>query len=141
MLVAADAAHGRPVDVPVHGDGDAVADEQELEDGDVPSELAARDRARAEERVAERPERMAHAQVRKTGDAEPVGVLEGANRGDRARADDGVDGPVVQALGAQGDLQPRVLRVQCARRRGCRQARRERSRQEQPEAHGRPITA
>src|SRR5439155_8572840 len=105
-LVAPDAADGRPVHVTVYRDGDAVADEQELKDGDVPAELAARDRARAEERGTERPERMAHAQVCETGDAEPVGVLEGANRGDRARADDGVDGPVVQALGAQGDLQP-----------------------------------
>jgi len=53
-LVAADPAQCRPVDVAVHGDGDAVAVEQELEDGDVPAELAAGNRARAEERRAER---------------------------------------------------------------------------------------
>ena len=85
--------------------------EQELHDRDVPAELAARERARAEERRAERAELAARARVGDPGDVQAVRALERAHRGDRLRPDDRVDRAEVEALRAQGDLQPRVLGI------------------------------
>ena len=66
LLHEAHAVEGRAVVVRVDRDADPLADEQELEDGDVPAERAAVQRAGAEERTAERPERLARACVRET---------------------------------------------------------------------------
>ena len=93
LLHEAHAVDGRAVDVRVDGNADPLADEQELEDGDVPAERAAMQRARAEERTAERAERRARACVRETGDREPVHPLEGARRGDRLRPEIASIGP------------------------------------------------
>ena len=60
-----DAVQRRAVEVRVDRDADPLADEQELEHGDVPAERAAAERARTEERPAERPEsRLACARPR-----------------------------------------------------------------------------
>ena len=66
------AVQRRPVVVRVDGDVDPLADEQELEHGDVPAERAAPKRARAEERAAERPESLARARVGEARAREPV---------------------------------------------------------------------
>ncbi len=78
LLHEAHAVQCRAVEVRVDGDADPLADEQELEHGDVPAERAAVERPRAEERAAERPERGARARVGEARDGQPVDPLEGA---------------------------------------------------------------
>ena len=93
--------------------------QEELQHGDVPAELAARERSRSEERRAERAELTARLEVGDPGHVQPVRLLEPANGGDRLRPDDRVDRPQVEALRAQRHLEPCVLRIEgCAHRRG-----------------------
>ena len=115
LLHEAHAVQRRPVVVRIDRDADPLADEQELEDGDVPAERAAVQRARTEERATERAHRRASARVRETGDREPLHPLEGARGGDRLRPRESVDRAAVEALGAQRDLQAGRLRVPAAR--------------------------
>ena len=86
--------------------------QEELQHGDVPAELAARERSRAEERRAERAELAARLQVGDARDVQPVDALERAHRGDGLRPDDRVDRPEIEALRAQRDLEPCVLRIE-----------------------------
>src|SRR5581483_7352004 len=106
-----DAAQRRPVEVRVDGHRDPLPDEHELEDGDVPAEVAAPEDARAEERTAERAERAAGARVGEACDREPVDPLEGAHGGDRPRSGDRVDRAVVETLRAERDLEAGGLRI------------------------------
>ena len=87
-----DAVQGRAVVVRVDGDADPLVDEQELEHGDVPAERSAVQRAGAEERAAERPDRRARACVRETRDGEPLHPLEGAHAAT-------VSGPEIASIG------------------------------------------
>ena len=134
-LVAPEALHGRPVHVRVQRNAHAVLVEEVLEHGDVPAEPAARERARAEERRAQRAELAPRAHVRDARRRQAVDALERPHRGQRPRADDRVDRAQVEPLRAQRDLETCVLRVRCAHGCGRRQACRERSRAYHPEAH------
>ena len=98
------------------GTRDTVLVEQELENRDVPAELAAQQRARSEERRAERAELAAGADVGDSGDMEAVAALERPHGSNGLRPDDRVDRAQVETLRAQGHLQPGVLRIEgCAR--------------------------
>jgi hypothetical protein len=104
--------------------------QQVLEHRNVPAEPPVHQRTRSEQRRAEGPELASRAHVGDAGRREAMDALEGAHRGERARTDDRVDWAEIEALGAQCDLKPRVLRVRCccAHGSGCRQANRERRR-------------
>src|SRR5207244_7597326 len=104
MLHESHAAQRRTVEVRVHRDIDSLADEQELEHGDVPAELSAPERPRAEERAPERPEGLPCPRVGDAGDADPVDPLKRANRGDGLRPRDRIDRSAIEALSAQGHL-------------------------------------
>ena len=88
----------------------AAAREQELQDGDVEPEVAALQNARPEERTPERAERDARPRVR-VADREAVLALKAVDRGGCLRPGDAVDLREVEAVRAQGDLQPGDLRV------------------------------
>ena len=98
--------------------------QQELQHGDVPAEVTAAQRARAEEGTPKRPERGPRAEV---GDAEgqSMAALERPYDRGRARPGDSVDLGEIEAVRAQGDLQARDLRVSGRVRRTARQARRQ----------------
>ena len=89
---------------------DAAAHEQELEHRDVPAEVALPERARPEERPAERPERGARVDVG-GADSQVMAALEGVYRSRRSRPGDPVDRGEVEPVRAQGDLQPGDLWV------------------------------
>ena len=136
-LIALDSGDGRLVHVRVHRHAHAVLVEEVLQHGDVPAEAAAHERARTKERRSERAELTTRAHVCDARHRQLVDALERTHRSQRVRADDRVDRAQIEALRAQGDLEPCMLRVRCARGCGCRQACRERSRAYEPEAHRR----
>src|SRR4051794_16042513 len=111
QLEATKAGHRRPVHERVDRHMDSLLVQQELQYGDVPAEAAARKRARAEQRRAERAELATGGDVGDAGRAQAVRPLEPTHRGDRAGADDAVDRPQVEALRPQSDLEARMLRV------------------------------
>ena len=75
MLQESHATERRAVEVRVHRDVDPLPDEHELEHGYVPAELAAPQRARAEERSSERTERLPRARIGDARDTQAVGPL------------------------------------------------------------------
>ena len=111
MLQESHATERRAVEVRVHRDVDPLPDEHELEHGYVPAELAAPQRARAEERSSERTERLPRARIGDARDTQAVGPLEGSDSGDGLRPRDRIDRTAVEALGAQRHLQAGGLRV------------------------------
>ena len=90
---------------------EAATREQELQDGDVPADLAASEVAPPEERPAEPPERAPRPRSGEAVGAQPVGALEGADPSSRERAGDTVDRAPVEAVRAERDLKAGNLRV------------------------------
>ena len=138
------AVQGRTVEIRVHRDADPLADEQELEHGDVPAERASPQRPRAEQRPAERPERLARPRIREPGDRQPVDPLELPHGGHGLRPRERVDRAAVEALGPQRHLQSCGLRVPARRERGRREGQDgscNGSAEEDAQAHGVPDYA
>src|SRR5205814_5566852 len=99
------------VEIAVDRDERAVAREQELKHGDVPAEHAQTQRPPAEERLAERAERLARPQPGEAVDLKAGPPLEGFRRAHRLGPGDRVDRPAVEVVRAQSDLEPGDLRV------------------------------
>ena len=134
-LVLAQRGCGLRAHVPVESTRvHTAARQQELQHGDVPAEVTAAQRARAEEGTPERPERRARPRV---GDAEGqvVAALERAHGRGRARPGDPVDLGEIEAVRAQGDLQARDLRVSACRGDGRRGKRGDRQDDDPKTAH------
>src|SRR5256885_5077005 len=75
MLQEPHAMERRAVEVRVDGNVDPLAEEHELEHGDVPAELAAPQRPCAEERSSERTERLPRARIGDARDTQAVDPL------------------------------------------------------------------
>jgi hypothetical protein len=114
---------------------EAAVREEELEDGHVPADPAARQRSHAEERPPEPSELRARPRPSKAIGMDALPVLEGAHGARRPATDDPVDRADLVAVRPKRDLEARDLWVRVRRRRAGQGCGDEERNEDEPASH------